>query len=285
MGTSLISTALGQAPMPEGVYDRATGLRILPGAWRPHYPWEHIAWISPSWFSQDYLWLDFPEAIFTDRGLLYLSHASPYVPTAYDSLPRVEWRIKGGAIAYERTLPHGVFLAGKVYREKENIAALELRIKNGSKEPLRKIRLQTCAYLRAIKEFDDFSLDNKYVHVPDRGWIRLNEAQGMKEDTGKYEVGLPSDDPFTHENHKADVPMIVTVSNMQPEFANKPLGSRLVAMTWRDATLAMWGNPGHPCMHADPFVPDLQPGQEHTIRGRIIFFEGGIKNFPFQDEL
>ena len=56
---------------PSTYADHATGIRILPGAWRPHYYWEHIAWVSPSWPSQDYIWLDFPEAIFTeaDRAL------------------------------------------------------------------------------------------------------------------------------------------------------------------------------------------------------------------------
>ena len=76
---------------------QAKGLRILPGQWRPHYPWEHIVWISPSWPSQDYLWLDFPEAIFTDRGLIFLSHINPDVPAMYADWPRVEWRkVQGG---------------------------------------------------------------------------------------------------------------------------------------------------------------------------------------------
>lgn len=27
----------------------AKGIRIFPGQWRPHYPFEHIAWVSPAW--------------------------------------------------------------------------------------------------------------------------------------------------------------------------------------------------------------------------------------------
>ncbi len=32
----------------------AKGIRILPGQWRPHYPFEQIAWVSPPWPSQDF---------------------------------------------------------------------------------------------------------------------------------------------------------------------------------------------------------------------------------------
>ena len=72
--TGLLAVVRGS---PQGTYEtHAKGIRILPGAWRPHYPWEHIAWISPPWPSQDYVWLDFPEAIFTSQGLLFLSHVN-----------------------------------------------------------------------------------------------------------------------------------------------------------------------------------------------------------------
>ncbi|MDX9971782.1 MAG: twin-arginine translocation signal domain-containing protein, partial [FCB group bacterium] len=71
---------------------QAKGIRILPGQWRPHYPWEHIAWVSPAWPSQDYIWLDCPEAIFTNRGLLFLSHINPPIPTIFGNLPKVPWK-------------------------------------------------------------------------------------------------------------------------------------------------------------------------------------------------
>ena len=64
-----------------------SGIRILPGAWRPHYEWEQIAWISPPWPSQDYIWYDFPEAIFSNMGLLYLSHVNPSIQSAFAGLP------------------------------------------------------------------------------------------------------------------------------------------------------------------------------------------------------
>lgn len=31
----------------------SSGVRIVPGMWRPHYPYEQIVWISPPWPSAD----------------------------------------------------------------------------------------------------------------------------------------------------------------------------------------------------------------------------------------
>jgi len=53
----------------------------------------------------------------------------------------------------------------------------------------------------------------------------------------------------------------------------------MVAMTWFDSTYSLMQNPPRPCMHADPFVPDLPPGKRATIAGRIWFFEGSIEDF------
>lgn len=35
----------------------------------------------------------------------------------------------------------------------------------------------------------------------------------------------------------------------------------------------------HPCFHADPFFPDLSPGERKGIQGEIIFFEGSLTEF------
>jgi len=51
---------------------------------------------------------------------------------------------------------------------------------------------------------------------------------------------------------------------------------RLVAMTWYEDTYSLIGNPRHPCLHADPRFADLAPGEMASIRGAIIFAEGGL---------
>jgi hypothetical protein len=238
---------------------------LFPGQWRPHYPWEQIVWVSPPWPSQDYIWLDFPEAIFSSKGLLYLSAVNPKFPVVFPDLPKVPWREIPNGLAFERGLPNGVRFGGSVVRADTSSVDLELHIENGTSAPLSDIVLQTCAYLRAIKEFSDFTKDSKFVHVPGSGWVTLSEAAAISQENGRYRVG------WRKEGKKvADCPMIVTLSNQ---------AERLVAMTWFQDTLSMVSNPRHPCMHADPQFSDLPPGARASIRGKIVFFEGGLKDF------
>ena len=253
---------------PGDTYEtHAVGIRILPGSWRPHYPWEHIAWVSPPWASQDYLWLDFPEAIFTSQGLIFLSHVNPPIHTVYQELPAVAWKQVPGGIAFDRTLPSGISFGGSVNRGAGPTVDLELHIKNGSNEDLANITLQTCAFLRAIEEFADFTHDNKFVHVPETGWIGMSKAAARETGRQPYRVGWRN-----RGNPVADLPVAVALSND---------AERLVAMTWFDDTLSLVGNPRHPCFHADPKFPDLAPGEKASIHGKLIFFEGPLAEFDF----
>jgi len=267
-GAGASAAAAGKAAALEETYEtHAQGIRILPGQWRPHYPWEHIAWVSPPWPSQDYLWLDFPEAIFTSQGLLYLSHVNPPIPTVFSDLPKVPWEQTAEGVAYERTLPNGVVFGGRVAQSSGNTVDLDLLLRNGSKAKLANITLQTCAFLRGIKEFAHYTLENKFVHVPKEGWIPMTRALVLPEGTAPFRVGWR-----TSGKRVADVPMAVTLSNAT---------QRLLAFTWHEHTLSLIGNPHHPCVHADPKFPDLNPGDAATIRGKLIFFEGGLKDFDY----
>lgn len=263
--------AFGRAAADEETYaTHAKGIRILPGHWRPHYPWEHIAWISPSWPSQDYLWLDFPEAIFTSQGLIYLSHINPPIDTVYgDTLPAIPWTAVDGGIAFERVLPSGIAFGGSVTRGGENTVELELHIHNGSGAPLNGITLQTCAFLRGIKEFGAYTRENKYIHTPDRGWISMEAAR---------ELPAGGDQPYrlgwrTRGNPIADVPAAVTMSGE---------AERGFGFSWKENTLSMVSNPNHPCVHADPRFPDIAPGERASISGRLVFFEGPLETFDFK---
>lgn len=240
----------------------AAGVRVVPGMWRPHYPFEQIVWISPPWPSADYIWLDFPEAIFSDQGLLYLSHVNPNYPLLFPDLPRIPWREIPNGVAFERQLPNGVRFGGRVVKTDSTTVGLELHIENGSPQPLTNIRLQTCAYLRAIREFADFTNDNKFVHLPGRGWQSLRKSIETRASEGRYALGfrgsgLPG----------ADLPVIAALSSR---------GQRFVTMTWFKDTLSLIGNSKHPCFHADPGFPDLAPGNYASIEGTIFFFEGTI---------
>ena len=266
------SAAEAPPPAPADTYEtQAKGIRILPGQWRPHYPWEHIAWVSPAWPSQDYIWLDFPEAVFTSQGLIFLSHINPGIDTVFHDLPRVAWVESQEGLLFERTLPNGIVFGGGLRKRDANAVDLELHIRNGSAEPLKDITLQTCAFLRAIGEFGDYTRDNKFVHVPGQGWISIARAMELPDAEEAYRVGWR-----TKGKRIADVPMAITVSNK---------GDRLFAFTWGKHTLSMVSNARHPCVHADPFFPDIEQGKEASIRGALIFFEGKLDDFPYMQYL
>ena len=242
----------------------AEGIRILPGQWRPHYPFEQIVWISPPWPNQDYIWLDFPEAIFADSGLHYLSHVNPAVPALFHDLPNVPWNTNEDGLYFDRVLPNDVRFGGSARIRDSSSVSLTLYIENGSGQPLKDIRLQTCVYLRCIKEFADFTRKNKYVHTSKEGWVNFEEAK-QSDEKGKYHLGFRGTGPAV-----SDLPVMVTVSNLE---------ERLVAMTWYESTVSMVANPKHPCMHADPAFPDLDPGDRGEIHGEILFFEGTVEEF------
>jgi hypothetical protein len=241
----------------------AEGIRILPGQWRPHYPFEQIAWISPPWQSEEYIWLDFPEAIFSSLGLIYLSHVNTAFPVVFPNESKVPWELTDSGIRFERVLPNGTVFGGSIYRGEPSIIEMELFLRNGTTGPIKDIKLQTCAYLRGIHEFSIGEMTNKYVHIADKGWIPFESALSEKT-VGKYRMGWRNGPMI------ADLPVIATVSRQ---------GNRIVAMTWHENTYSLVGNPKHPCMHSDPFFPDLESGQESRIRGKLLFFEGSLNAF------
>lgn len=239
----------------------AKGIRLFPGSWRPHYPYEHIAWVSPSWPTQDYIWVDFPEAIFTSQGLVFLSHVNPSFPTVFRDLPKISWHVTDDEIKYRRVLPSGIGFEGRLRIANSSTVRIELVIINDSSEPLENIKLQTCIFLRAIKEFSDYTLDNKYVHLPDHGWVPYPKAQKTRTEKGSYHLGWRGG-PLS-----ADLPVIAAISNS---------AERLLAMTWGNHTYSLVGNPNHPCMHADPSLPDLNRGDRACVEGQIVFHEGSL---------
>jgi hypothetical protein len=280
-----VSEILGHEPyvmagqLPESLGERKklherdlTGIQIIPGMWRPHYPWEHIAWVKPPWLTQDYIWMDFPEAIFTDQGLLFLSHINPPFPQLFPNEPHVPWKYIAGGISFERTLPNKIAFGGSLIKTDVSTVSLQLYIRNGSDKDLTAIKLQTCAFLRASFEFSDFTTHNKFVHLPEHGWLPFDEAIKLKLENGKYHLGFRGLGP-----RSADLPVMATAS--RGEFNAKQLPQRIVAFTWETNTISMVSNPAHPCMHADPGFPDIRAGQSAKVSGRLIFFEGSIEEF------
>jgi len=243
----------------------APTLRILPGQWRPQFPFEQVAWISSPWPPADYLWLDFPEAVFIDGTLTYLGHISEKFPSAYTDLPKVPWHALDDGIAFERLLPNGLHFAGQLTRASDHAVAMAFTFTNKGDTTLRNIALQTCAYVRPIRELADYTHENIFVHTAD-GWTKLNHALEHPREDGTVRLGW-RDGPKA-----ADWPLIVCLAAG---------GGRGAAMTWFDHTLSLIGNPDHPCFHADPFVNDLAPGESDSLRGVLLFFEGDLADLDY----
>ncbi|MEN8192122.1 MAG: hypothetical protein ABFS12_04865 [Bacteroidota bacterium] len=250
-------------------------MHIIPGLWRPMFENEQVAWISPHWESQEYVWFDFPEAIQIDGEFIYLGHLSKRFRTAFPTEKWAPWVIGENGISYEQVLPNGVSFSGEITEKEENVAALTLNITNGSSKELKEVMLLTCIYLDGVKEFNDKTNDNKYVHTPCKGWVPLTKTEECPAVEEGVNVGWLKEG---NNNSVSDLPVIVVKSKKE---------ERLIATTWFDDTYTFIGNPIHPCVHADPIFKNLKPGDSQTITGELIFFEGTIDEFEvwFRDRL
>ena len=242
----------------------ASRIRIEPGSWRPEGPYEQIAWVHLPWPGAGTVMLDFPEAVFSDQGLLFLSHRSACFHPKWPDLPKADWQSVPGGIAFERRLPNGFVYGGRLVAATDDRVDMALWARNEDDISIGQLKTQVCVYLPKAPDFAERTMDNKWVHVTGRGWMRYDEAEAAGVKTGQWRLGWRSGLP------SCDAPLIATTSAD---------GTRLVATEWGDATYALTGNPAHPCMHADPDWPDLAPGASAEITGRLHFFDGTLDQF------
>jgi hypothetical protein len=248
-------------------FNRATErMHIIPGMWRPLFENEQVAWISPPWESQEYVWFDFPEAIHIEGEFYYIGHLSKRFPTRFPTEKWVPWQKTENGIGYEQVLPNGIAFGGEIIQKEKNIAGLKIWITNGSGKELKDVMLLTCAYLNGIKEFDKPTNDNKFVHLPQKGWMSITKTNGTDSVKNGYYVGWLNEGEYP----LADLPVVVVQSKTE---------EHLLALTWFEDTHAFIGNPNHPCVHADPVFHNLKPGESQTIYGELIFFEGSLDEF------
>ena len=117
-----------------------------------------------------------------------------------------------------------------------------------------------------------------------RAMARNNEIQmelELKNGTGQKLTGLKVQqcamlkgtkefNAQTNSNKKFISPYAV-VGNMA--------GNRWVLHAW-SRPVRVWGNAPCPCLHSDPQFPDLEPGQQAKLVGRLWFYEGNdVENF------
>jgi hypothetical protein len=207
-------------PYPGGRHPR---IGFLEGAKDPHRDTKASLFLP--WGG--YVVIDFPEAVWEAKELVYLAHT--HIETRWDKqgvkLPRMDWTRKAdGSLEERRVHPDGLEWTARVVPRRDG-ADLELRLKNGSKGKLTGLRAQVCVLLKGAPGFDAQENGNKLKF----------EAEGV--------CAVRSAD-----------------------------GARWIATVFERPRL--WENKPCPCIHADPFFPDLAPGEEALSRGRVFVWEG-----------
>jgi peptidoglycan/xylan/chitin deacetylase (PgdA/CDA1 family) len=120
------------------------------------------------WDADSYLVVDLPEAIFSDRRLLFLAHT--HVPTIWDKdnviIENVDWkRQPDGSLRHERELPNHIAFGASI-SPKERSVEMELWLRNGTDQPLPKLRTQICTMLKGAPDFNDQTTTNKIFKCP-----------------------------------------------------------------------------------------------------------------------
>jgi hypothetical protein len=215
-------------PYPGGRHPR---IGFLEGAIDPHRDTKFSLFLpggpagSPP--GGGYVVVDFPEAVWVGKDLVYLAHT--HIPTSWEKkgvkLARMDWtRKEGGVLEERRVLPDGLEFFARVTPAADG-AELELRLRNGTDRALSGLRAQVCVLLKGAPGFGAQTRDNK---------VQLK-------------------DPLVCAARSED-------------------GKRWIATAVERGRT--WENPPCPCIHADPSFPDLAPGAEAAVRGRVFYFEG-----------
>jgi hypothetical protein len=106
--------------------------------------------------------IDLPEAIFSDHGLLFLAHT--HVPTIWNDknviIENVDWVRDGSGLRSEWTLPNQIGFGASIVPVEDRIE-MELWLRNGTAEPLSKLRTQICVLLKGAAGFNQQTDSNK----------------------------------------------------------------------------------------------------------------------------
>ncbi len=120
------------------------------------------------WDPTSYVVVDLPEAIFSEKRLIYLAHT--HIPTIWDEqnviIDNIDWtRESDGRLRHERVLPNKVAFGATIQPEVGGVA-MELWLRNGSDQPLLGLRTQICDHLKGAPEFNEQTTTNKLFRVP-----------------------------------------------------------------------------------------------------------------------
>lgn len=110
--------------------------------------------VFPPWSNGGYAVVDVPEAIFSNLGLTYLAHT--HVPTIWTEagveLEPLEWQQSDDGLRFQRSLPNGISFGSHVASRRQHVS-MKMWLRNGTSEPLSKMRAQVCVMLKGLIGF------------------------------------------------------------------------------------------------------------------------------------
>ncbi len=207
-------------PYPGGRHPR---LGFLEGAVNPQRGTKVTLFLP--WPDAGYVVLDLPEAIHSDKGLLFLAHHDEGFPTMWEKagmeIPNVDWsREASGRLSREQKLPNGARFGATVTPGEKQVD-LQFWLENNTEDTLRNIRGQICLMLTGAPDFNYLSNARKIFQAP-----------------------------------------VAAAPSRQ--------GNRWILVAFERAAF-IWGNKDVPCIHSDPLLTDVHPGERVAVRGRIWF--------------
>jgi hypothetical protein len=114
------------------------------------------------WDPSSYAVVDLPEAIFSNLGLLYLAHT--HVPTIWNDrnvvIENTDWIATDAGLRSEWKLPNGVSFGASAQAVEDRVE-MALWLRNGTPEPLTKLRTQICVLLKEAAGFNESTNGNK----------------------------------------------------------------------------------------------------------------------------
>lgn len=115
------------------------------------------------WAQQEYVVVDLPEAIFSEQSLLFLAHT--HIPTIWNDqnkvIDNIDWeRLPNGGLRSGWRLPNQMEFGALVSPQKDDVR-MELWLRNGTQQPLTRLRTQICVLLKGAPSFYMQTNDNK----------------------------------------------------------------------------------------------------------------------------
>ena len=120
------------------------------------------------WDATSYVVVDLPEAIFSEKRLIFLAHT--HIPTLWDEqnvlIENTDWTPQAdGGLRNERTLPNKVAFGASIQPAVGGVE-MELWLRNGSDKPLTGLRTQICGHLKGAPDFNQQTTTNKIFRTP-----------------------------------------------------------------------------------------------------------------------